>query len=62
LYHLLVGVVGVVGLLAVWLAVQRLARRHGGEECDGPDRYACETCAPERAGHCGLRLIESDTE
>lgn len=62
LYHLLIAVVGVLGLLSVWLAVQALARRHGAGDCDGPERPACDACAPERAGHCGMRLADSDTE
>jgi hypothetical protein len=61
LYHLFAAGVGIIALLGLWLGVQALARRQTGE-CDGPDRVACDACAPERAGHCSMRLIESDTE
>lgn len=61
-YHWLIAGLGVVGLLALWLAVQALARRRGDGDCDGPEQTACDHCAPERAAHCGMRLADSDTE
>ena len=66
MYHLLIAGVGVVGLLALWLGVQSLARRHGhghgAGDCEGPEHMACNACAPDRAGTCGMRSINSDTE
>ena len=62
MYHLLIAGLGVVGLLAVWLGVQSLARRQGAGDCDGPEALACDSCAPDRAGTCGMRSINSDTE
>jgi hypothetical protein len=61
-YHLLTAVLGIVGLMAVWLGVQSLARRQGPGDCDGPEPMACNSCAPERAGTCGMKLVDSDTE
>jgi hypothetical protein len=62
MYHLLIAGLGVVGLMAVWLGVQFLARRQGTGRCDGPEPMTCSSCAPERAGNCGMRLVDSDTE
>jgi len=62
LYHLLIAGVGVVGLLALWLGVQSLARRHGSGVCDGPEHTACRACAPDRADSCSMRLNESNME
>jgi hypothetical protein len=61
MYHLLIAVAGVVGLMALWLGVQALGRRGAGQ-CDGPDRAACGACAPERAGYCNMKVVETDTE
>jgi hypothetical protein len=61
-YHLLIAAGGVVGLLAIWLGVQSLARRHAGDECEGPERTRCDACPSERAGSCGMRLNKTDDD
>ncbi|UCG52223.1 MAG: hypothetical protein JSW58_01315 [Candidatus Latescibacterota bacterium] len=53
LYHLLVAVIGVVGLVGVWLGVQALARRGGPEFGPESDVLACKTChTPDACDHC----------
>lgn len=58
-YHLLVAVVVIVALIGGWMAVQALARRQSPDPCDEPDVLACKTCAPERAGHCSMRIFDT---
>jgi len=55
---LLVAVVGIIGLIAVWVFVQGLARRHLIDACDGPDVLACKSCDPDRA--CSCSMFHSD--
>lgn len=62
LYHLMIASVGIVGLLTLWLGIQFLARRQRAGDCEGPGRQACDACEPGRAGTCGMRWIQSDTE
>ena len=68
LYHLLIAVAGVVGLFALWLGIQTVARRQARQqpraagECDGPDTTVCSLCTPERSGHCHMKTVEPDTE
>ena len=62
LYHLFIAVVGILGLLTVWLGIQALARHRGAGHCDGPDPLACRGCAPDRARSCHLRRDDPDTE
>ena len=61
-HNLLIAGSGILGLLALWLGVQSLARRQARDDCDGPDPAACSGCAPERAGGCRMRLTESKME
>jgi len=53
LQHFLVGVGGVIGLIAAWVAVQSLARRHLPEPPDDADVPSCGLCRLTRACHCG---------
>ncbi len=56
IYHLLVAVGGVVGLMTAWLAVQSLKRRSDPDLRAGDDVLACATCGLESCLGCrGLR-------
>jgi hypothetical protein len=53
LYHMLVAVIGVVGLMGIWLGVQALVRREGPEFGPESDVLACKSChTPDACGHC----------
>lgn len=57
IYHLLIAVAGVVGLMFVWLAVQSLVRRRSPEFAGAADAdvLACRTCScrtPDACGEC----------
>ena len=64
MYDLLIAGAGILGLLALWLGVQSLARRHGhgAADCEGPEHTACNACAPDRADSCSMRLNDSNME
>jgi hypothetical protein len=62
LYDLIIAGAGILGLLALWLGVQSLARRHGAANCEGPEHTVCNACAPDRADSCSLRLNDSNME
>jgi hypothetical protein len=61
LYHLLIAGSGIVLLMGLWIGVQRLARRDGGD-CDGPEHHSCGCCQPDRAANCSMRGIETGDE
>jgi hypothetical protein len=67
LYHLLIAVVGVVGLVLVWVAVQAIVRRQSPELARHCDVLECKMCGtgggclsgPEEYQSCAARGLDA---
>ncbi len=50
-YHLLIAVIGVVGLIGIWVGVQTLVRRGSPEMGHDTDVLACRSCGTHDGCH-----------
>jgi hypothetical protein len=61
-YHLLVAVVGIVGLTGIWVGVQALARKQSPERYERDDVLACSTCDASCKCQCGMGHAMDEVE